>query len=385
MKQLHIVQSIDAGFGGLGLAALRYAEAVAEAGAEVFLFVAVRGGGELQYGEASGRFSVIGASTILGGMSGSGFASQLRALLKFFENNQVDIVHVHGVWSPILAAATYMATSRGIRLVVSPHGCLEPWALGHRKFKKRIALALYQRRILKNSSMLIATAKQELESIRRLGILNPVAVLPNGVDLNFSRVERSSGFPRNILFLSRVHPVKGVKDLILAWKKVRQPGWKIIIAGPDELGHTEELKALIRAEELELDFEFLGLVVGEKKERCFAEADLFVLPTYSENFGIAVAEALARGVPVITTTGAPWEELVVHDCGWWVRPGVEGISSALASAMSVSRSALAEMGERGMRLVEENYSWAKIGRSALGASEWVIAHNETPPFIDQVI
>ncbi|MNF52890.1 GDP-mannose-dependent alpha-(1-2)-phosphatidylinositol mannosyltransferase [compost metagenome] len=233
--------------------------------------------------------------------------------------------------------------------------------------------------------MLIATAKQELESIRRLGILNPVAVLPNGVDLNFSRVERSSGFPRNILFLSRVHPVKGVKDLILAWKKVRQPGWKIIIAGPDELGHTEELKALIRAEELELDFEFLGLVVGEKKERCFAEADLFVLPTYSENFGIAVAEALARGVPVITTTGAPWEELVVHDCGWWVRPGVEGISSALASAMSVSRSALAEMGERGMRLVEENYSWAKIGRSALGASEWVIAHNETPPFIDQVI
>lgn len=385
MKQLHIVQSIDESCGGLGLAALRYAEAVAEAGAEVFLFVVIRGGGELQYGDASGRFSVIGANTILGGGAGSGFTSQLRALLRFLGKNQIDLVHVHGVWSPILAAATYMAKFRDIRFVVSPHGCLEPWALGHRKFKKRIALALYQRRILENSSMLVATAKQELDSIRRLGLLNPVAVLPNGVDLNFLHVERSSEFPRNLLFLSRVHPVKGLKDLVLAWKKVRQPGWKVIVAGPDELGYTAELKALIRAEGLESDFEFLGLVVGEKKERCFSEADIFVLPTYSENFGIAVAEALARGVPVITTTGAPWEDLIIHDCGWWVQPGVEGISSALTSAMSVSRGVLAEMGGRGIRLVEENYSWVKIGRSALSASEWVLVRNEVPPFVDQVI
>jgi glycosyltransferase involved in cell wall biosynthesis len=115
-------------------------------------------------------------------------------------------------------------------------------------------------------------------------------------------------------------------------------------------------------------------VTGEKKERCFAEADVFVLPTYSENFGIAVAEALARGIPVITTTGAPWQELETHQCGWWVTPGVDGVAAGLSAAMSMPRDALAEMGARGKKLVEEKYSWDRIGRDALRASEWMLRH-----------
>ena len=144
------------------------------------------------------------------------------------------------------------------------------------------------------------------------------------------------------------------------------------------------MRTLVRTHGLESDFEFPGLVVGEQKERCFAEADIFILPTYSENFGIAVAEALARGLPVITTTGAPWEDLVVHDCGWWVTPDVDGIASALSLAMSLPQSTLAAMGARGVKLVQEKYSWDRIGKIALVTSQWVVQGGDLPSYVEVV-
>ena len=146
-----------------------------------------------------------------------------------------------------------------------------------------------------------------------------------------------------------------------------------------------EVQALIKKLDLEADFEFPGLVAGDEKERCFSAADLFILPTYSENFGIVVAEALARAIPVITTTGAPWGELERYDWGWWVEPGVDGIVGALSVALSTPREKLAEMGARGKVLIEERYSWGRIGRDALHASEWLLSQNHPlPRFIDVV-
>lgn len=384
MRQLHIVQSIQTDFGGLGLAALRYSESIAEAGANVVLFAARRSGEEIAHGDGCGRFSVVGVRSVLSRFgSKNGFVSQVLALRKIILNGDFDILHVHGVWSPILAVAVFLAKFKGVPVIVSPHGSLEPWALEYRRLKKRLAMLAYQGRVLRGASMLVATAGQELESIRKLGLCNPVAVLPNGVDSYLGTPAKCSSQVRKILFLSRIHPKKGIRDLILAWAKVRQDGWRIIIAGPDENGHAAELQSLISSLGLSDDFEFPGLVVDEAKERCFAEASIFVLPTYSENFGIAVAEALARGVPVITTTGAPWEDVLLHDCGWWVQPGVGGISQALSAAISTPSSILIEMGGRGKALVEEKYSWSRIGKSALLASEWVVYREESPPsFVD---
>ncbi len=375
MQQLHLVQSIATDFGGLGLAALRYAQALALAGANVSLYVVDRSKEEMGVDDASGAVR-------LDGGGGIGFMSRVKALKRYLEENCFDVVHIHGTWTPILAVASYLARDRNIPVVVSPHGCLEPWALQHRGLKKRLALTLYQKRVFSTASMMVATARQELESIRLLEIRTPVAVIANGVDLP-SAITRSQTDERKLLFLSRIHPIKGLPDLITAWALVRQPGWRIVIAGADEDGHLQEIRAQIDTLGLGGDFEFTGLVTGDRKEAIFAEADVFVLPTYSENFGIAVAEALARGVPVITTTGAPWEDIKSWRCGWWVQPGVEGVAQALVAAMNTSREELSEMGLRGIQLVKEKYSWDQIGRSALQAYQWMLGQNQQrPDFVD---
>lgn len=375
MKQLHIVQSIASDFGGLGLAALRYSQALARAGADCSLYVVERSKDELSVESRNGVLTLVGGR-------GIGLVSRVIALGKYLEEGSFDVVHIHGTWTPILAVASHLARGRSIPVVVSPHGCLEPWALQHRGRKKKLALAFYQKRVFTTASMMVATARQELESIRQLGIETPVAVIANGVDMPPERAQLESS-QRKLLFLSRIHPKKGLPDLVAAWASVRQPGWRIVIAGPDEDGHLQDVRAQIDALSLDGDFEFTGLVAGDRKEMLFSEADVFVLPTYSENFGIAVAEALARGLPVITTTGAPWEEIKSRRCGWWVQPGVDGIAQALVAAMNTPREELSEMGLRGIQLVKEKYSWDQIGRSALQAYQWMLGQNQQrPEFID---
>lgn len=375
MRQIHIVQSIASDFGGLGLAALRYSQALALAGADVSLYVVDRRSQELEIDDAAGKIFIDGGG-------GVGLFAQTLNLKKYLDAQNFDVIHIHGTWTPILAVASYIALLKGIPFVVSPHGCLEPWALQHRGLKKKLALSLYQKRIFLKAGMMVATAEQELESIRRLGIKTPVAVVPNGVDIP-SVAGKFRNFAKNghrkILFLSRIHPKKGLRDLVAAWAKVRKPGWRVIIAGPDEEGHLDEIRLQIDSLGLGDDFEFPGLVIGDRKEALFADADLFVLPTYSENFGIAVAEALARAVPVITTTGAPWRDIEDWNCGWWVQPGVDGVACALAAAMKTSHEELDQMGQRGISLVKEKYSWNKIGGLALQCYMWMFDKNRPIP------
>ena len=375
MKFLYVVQSISLDSGGLGLAALRHAESVAKAGAEVVLFVSERSEQELDYDSVAGRFTI--ASRM---RTSSSFVNLLRCVRR----SDFSLIHVHGVWSPILFFASLLGFFLRIPVAISPHGSLEPWALQFKPLKKRLALALYQRWALLHASMVFVTAEQERESVRSVGVRTFVTLLPNGVDEH--PLVESAPFreTKNLLFLSRVHPKKGLRDLVLAWDKVRKPGWKVIVAGPDELGYTDELKLLIRELGLDQDFEFPGLVVGKEKEYYFSIADIFILPTYSENFGIAVAEALMRGVPVITTTGAPWEELVSWGCGWWVSPGVEGVSNALVSAMSMGASELRAMGAKGRRLVVEKYSWRHVGEGTLVVYNWLLNGGPRPEFVSDV-
>lgn len=377
MKQLHVVHSIAMDFGGLGFAALRYAQSLALNGADVCLYVFDRSGMEWEANASYGAVKVHGGD-------GRGLISCASALMKFLKSHDFDVIHIHGTWTPLLALVGFIAFLNKKKFVISPHGCLEPHALKHRALKKKIALALYQGYIISRSSMLFATAKQELLSIRSLGITKPVAVIPNGVDIPDEK-ERLRGEDRIILFLSRIHPIKGLPDFINAWAMVRKPGWRVVIAGPDENNHLAELKGLISSLELSGDFDFPGLVSGEQKEKLFAMADLFILPTYSENFGIAIAEALARGVPVITTTGAPWEEIPVWRCGWWVQPGADSLANALNVAINTPRDELVLMGMRGIQMVKRKYAWEEIGSEAMRVYHWMLDNKlEAPASVDIV-
>ena len=214
------------------------------------------------------------------------------------------LVHDHGLWGYTNRCAWQVAKSRNIPYVVSPRGMLEPWALQYKRFKKKLGWWTYQRRIVSSAALIAATADSEYESVRGLGLKNPVAVIPNGIDLNVpnSLLVRANGGEadgvRTALFLSRIQAKKGLLNLLHAWAQISPAGWRLKIAGPDEGDHLREVLSTIEHLGLVSSVEYVGAVTGEPKSRLYASADIFVLPTFSENFGLVIAEALAHGVPV---------------------------------------------------------------------------------------
>src|SRR5262249_28596017 len=153
-----------------------------------------------------------------------------------------------------------------------------------------------QRAVLASADLLVATSASEAQSIRLAGLRQPIAVIPHGVQLPEQRARHEGDGVHKALFLGRVHPIKGLPLLIEAWSRVRPSGWQCLIAGPSELGHRATLERQIRASGLSGEFQFLGKSDASLKEALYRAADLFVLPSLSENFGIVVAEALSYGV-----------------------------------------------------------------------------------------
>jgi glycosyltransferase involved in cell wall biosynthesis len=172
--------------------------------------------------------------------------------------------------------------------------------------------------------------------------------------------------------------VKGLQNLVQAWAAVKSEGWEVVLAGEDANGHQAELEAAIRAGGMEEDFKFIGLVDGKKKWELYRSADLFVLPSHTENFGLAVAEALACGVPVITTRATPWEELRTHRCGWWVETGPEALVGALREATSLSDEERRAMGQRGTKLIEQKYTWSAAAQKMIAVYEWMLERRPKP-------
>jgi glycosyltransferase involved in cell wall biosynthesis len=212
---------------------------------------------------------------------------------------------------------------------------------------------------LKQAVCFHATAENEYQEIRALGLQQPVCIIPNGIDIPDLSPEKVS-HKRTLLFLGRIHPTKGVDYLLRAWHVVyRQfPEWELEIVGPDNEGYLFKMKRLASKLRLERVL-FRGPLYGRDKERAYQRADIFVLPTHSENFGLAVAESLACGTPAIVTKGAPWEGLEKNNAGWWIDIGVEPLVSCLQKAMKLERGKLAQMGSAGREWMKREFSWKK--------------------------
>ena len=183
-------------------------------------------------------------------------------------------------------------------------------------------------------------------------------MIPNAVNVDSIIMKNSWQRTKTILFLSRIHEKKGLNFLIEATAilKKKLSGYKIVIAGEGDSSYIEKLKQMVSQTDVQEIISFAGGVYGEEKWNLFREADVFVLPTFSENFGIAVAEALASGTPVITTIGTPWTDLVESDCGWYTEIGTLPTVNALKEFLELDEKALERMGRNGRRLVEDKYS-----------------------------
>jgi glycosyltransferase involved in cell wall biosynthesis len=302
-------------------------------------------------------------------------------LLSALQEAAPDIVHSHGTWAFPSVAAFLWSRRTERPYMMSIHGMLEPWALQQSRIKKIIARRVYQDRVINNAACLRTTSPMETESIRRAGFEGAVAMIPNGIDLPPKPVKesrRESRSYRRALFLSRIHPKKGLLNLIEAWRQVRPPDWKLTIVGPDDVGHATKVEAAIKSAELGNEIQMVGPSWGLQRFDYYWSADLFVLPSFSENFGLVIAEALACELPVITTKGLPWSELERHKCGWWIDIGVEPLIVALREACRLSDEQRREMGAHARQLVAQNYTWESAGRRINEVYKWMV-HGGSPP------
>jgi len=374
MRILHVVAGLPRAGGGLSEVVPRLACEAVRLGHQATIATVTYGGdlgsAAALEAEAAGvkitRFSPTPPGVIF-------FSWEMLAQLHHLIHT-ADVVHVHANWTFPVWWACRCALREGKPLVMSPHGCLDPVRLAHSAWKKRVAGVL-DRHCLRRATAIHATSETErgwiasyLGKARVHGSEPRVVVIPNGVELPIAArpSAQSADRVRQVLYLGRLHPVKGLELLISAWAIASrglppQQPWRLTIAGPDEQGTLAGLEQQTHALGL-TNVVFSGPLYGMEKSQALANSDLLVLPTRSENFGLIVAEALAAGIPVITTKAAPWSE-IEGNCGWWVDVNVDAIAKALVVAMLLSDDDRATLGACGRDLVVAKYQWANVGRS----------------------
>jgi glycosyltransferase involved in cell wall biosynthesis len=250
------------------------------------------------------------------------------------------------------------------------------------RLKKQFMWSLVHGRLIRRATCLHATAADEAKVYRTMGLKAPIAVIPLGIEVPDSLPERGPRSKRKLLYLGRLHPQKGLDLLLRAWREVEQSAadWELHIVGPGESAYLKKLQTMAAA--LKCDrVRFRGPVYGVEKSLELRSADAFVLPTYNENFGLAVAEALAHGVPALVTRGAPWSGLLSRKCGWWVDSDARAIIEALTDVTTRAESELARMGTAGRQWMIDDFSLAAMGCKLFELYEWMLGGGTPPEFM----
>lgn len=299
------------------------------------------------------------------------------------ECQDAQVIQTNSLWMYANFVTEFARRGTQAKSVIMPRGTLSEYALSISSWKKKLVTMIGQGVALKNADMFIATCEMEYEDIRKYGLKAPVAIIPNGIHIpEISTVQDKK---KRIVFLSRIHQKKGVDILLDAWKKIEVNNnfseWSLSIVGPI----TDYAKEMIKkSQELKCErVAFPGSMSGDEKFAYMAESSIFILPTHSENFGIAVAEALACGTPAICTTGAPWEGLEQNNCGKWIELSEENVKNSLIALMSMPKEELDKMGKNGIEWMKKDFSWDEIGRKTTLAFEWLCdkVNHKCPDFI----
>ena len=280
---------------------------------------------------------------------------------------RADVCHIHGVWNAPEWWASYLARAARVPYVVSPRGMLQPQAMARGRWRKAAAFALLDRRNLRGAALMHATSEQEAGAIRALDLGVPVAVVPNGVDLDGPH-DASGGYRGRlgippdafvVLFLGRMHRIKRVDLLADAFAAARatHPSMHLVLAGPDEQGLVPDLLRRLAGDVAHVHA--IGDIHGADKWALLKDADVMVQCSDSESFGLAVVESLASGVPVIVTRTCPWSEVETRECGLWVEQPAPAIAAAIRT-LADDPLRRARMGERAVAFARDRYSWDAI-------------------------
>ena len=304
-----------------------------------------------------------------------------RNLRQALSESNYDLYHTNGLWMDVNHATCVYARKRGKPYIISPHGMLYPQALAISSWKKKLMLALGHRRDLEQAACIHVTCKQEMEHCRAFGLKQPIAVIPNPVQIPtyLSEICKSNDGVFRVGFLGRFHPIKNIESIIQAWATLRPESAELLLYGDGNPDYVASLKSMVHKLNAP-NVRFMGFVNGRKKYESLANLDILCAPSHQENFGMSIAEALLAGTPVIASTGTPWEELHTHRCGWWIDNTVENLSKCLHASME-KKSGLVAMGERGQQLILENYSSLNVAQMMAALCGWLLGKNEKPDFV----
>ncbi|MFM6354451.1 MAG: hormogonium polysaccharide biosynthesis glycosyltransferase HpsP [Planktothrix sp.] len=298
--------------------------------------------------------------------------------------SEYDLAHIHALFSPVSSAAATVARSQKLPYILRPLGTLDPADLNKKKQLKKLYAALLERPNIAGASAIHFTSHEEARISERFGVKTNDLIIPLGVTLPeltktpeaiLSHLEIQPNVPI-ILFLSRIEPKKGLDILIPALEKVLATGlnFQFILAGsnPQDPEYETKIKQQIQSSALAEKTIISGFVTGEIKTALLTKADLFVLPSYYENFGIAVAEAMAVGTPVIISKGIYiWEDVETAEAGWVGNGTIDEISSLIETALTNPQ----ECQRRGLNAQNyalTYYSWDAIAQQMIQAYQGLI-------------
>lgn len=360
-------------WGGPTYAVASYASALQAAGVDCEVFTTTaRGDRSLPPLEAGTRdvhgvrVSYFDAPPVYQSFIAPGLAAALARRVREF-----DLVHAHMLWAFPGIVASRLARLHGVPYVVTPHGSLDPWSLAQRKWMKRAFLIAAENRTLRRAALVHYTADAERDSVPPYLRSLRSAVVPNVIDP--SDEPRTPG--DDVVILGRIHLMKGFDVLVPAFREVvtARPAARLVIAGPDEGGYRAEVERMIDAAGIRAAVTFTGHLDAAARTRLLASAGLLVQPSYRENFGMAVGEAMAQGVPVVVSDRVNiCDDVRRADAGLVVPRDAAALARAIVELLA-DPARRARMGEHGRRLVRECYAPAVVGPAMRAAYEQALA------------
>jgi poly(glycerol-phosphate) alpha-glucosyltransferase len=307
-----------------------------------------------------------------------------------------DTIQIHGLWKYATIAVLRVHRAIGCPYVVNPHGMLDPWAMRNSRWKKRLASLVYERRHLRRAGCIRALCRSEAAAIRAYGVRTPICIIPNAIDVP-SDVQHGQACPapfppdrKVLLYLGRLHPKKGLVNLLQAWSRVQQTAaaghapdeWLLAIAGWDQGGHEAKLRRLAAELGLRDKVAFLGPQFDQRNAACYRHCEAFVLPSFSEGLPMVVLEAWAYGKPVLMTPECNLSEGFSACAALRIETSPECIAQGLRELLEMSAAERHTMGQRGLSLVKQRYTWMEVARQMHEVQDWLLARGAAPGCVE---
>ena len=301
---------------------------------------------------------------------------------------KADIFHMEALWRyPQLLMVTWKKHKKA-PIVCTPHGMLDPYIIKNQGMVKRLVSNLFFQKSLEAVDCYHALCQKELEDIRAYGLKQPIAIIPNGInlpdpDLKFEKADQK----KHLLYLGRLHKKKGVDLLLKALAAINKEekglldNWQIDLVGWDHEGCKTELENIVSENRLEDKVVFHGGLFGKDKQRMYANADGYILPSHGEGLPMTVLEAWSWKLPVVMTPECHIPEGYAADAAIKINDNVESVEEGLKKFFGMSDEERQSMGMRGYDLVRGNFTWDVSARKMIEVYEWLLGRSEKPNFV----